>query len=608
MSKAKGGKKQTLAQKQGDKKKLKGGRPRYHQWGIVGAILFVTLFTYLPSLKNDWTNWDDPTYVTENPALIGHNWSSLLCEPFSLNYHPVTMISLGIDHAVWGADAFGYHLTNLLWHLLATALVFFLVRRLAPARTWFTAIFAALLFGIHPLHVESVAWISERKDVLYVSFFLAGLLSYLQYLKKLDNKWLGITFICFVLSVLSKAMAVVFPVILLLIDWYRADRPLRGRVLLEKIPFLLVSLLFGLMAVRIQSQGAIADMETFGLYQRLSFAAYGFVFYLIKAVVPFQMATFYPYPDQAEAASMFYYAMPVVALALLILPFLWWKKDRSGVFGMLFYLITVALVLQFLSVGRAIMADRYTYLPYVGIFFALGYYLDKWAVGKLRISIWAASAAFALVMATICYKQISVWKNSETLWTQVIRHFPDRADEAYANRATYRGKNGRMEEALEDARQALMINARHANALSTQGNILASQGQFEAALESFNRAITEKPDDFKYYQNRAITFANLGRFAEARADFQKAIDLSKGLSPGVFTNKGFMEINQGQFAAGLSDCQQAYRLQPNDPGTNYCLALAHLRNGNVAEARSFGQRAMQLGYPLSPEMQQQLGL
>ena len=276
------------------------------------------------------------------------------------------MISLGIDYQLWGLNPFGYHLGNLIIHLINTLLVFFFVRQLAPKSLVFVPFFTALVFGIHPMHVESVAWISERKDVLYVLFFLLGLITYLKFLGNKSLKIFALVILFFCLSLLSKAMAVVFPVVLLLIDWFKG-RQWNIRVGMEKVPFFFLSLVFGVTAYQIQSGGAIAEFDHFTFIDRMVFAAYGFCMYLVKAIVPVQLSAFYPYPFVAGGAVPgYYYAMPIIAVLLLGGAVAVYKKSKAPLFGLGFYLVTVALVLQFISVGKAIMADRYTYLPYVG--------------------------------------------------------------------------------------------------------------------------------------------------------------------------------------------------------------------------------------------------
>ncbi len=583
-------------------------KPNYKNWLILGGLLLITLLVYLPSLNNGWTNWDDQVYVLENIYLQTHDWMALLTQSFSSNYHPLTMISLGIDHVFWGEDAFGYHLTNLIFHLCATGLVFVFVRRLAPERSWLTAAFTALIFGIHPLHVESVAWISERKDVLYCTFFVGGLISYLRYIKKLEKKYLYLAFLLFLLSVLSKAMAVVFPVILILIDWYRQDRPLNKMVLLEKIPFFIVSLGFGVAASKIQAQSAIADFESLTIFQRIMFAAYGFIMYLVKAIVPFQLATFYPYPTAVEASTSLYTFMPILAAIVVITPILLHKKIRPVVFGILFYLITVALVLQFVSVGRAIMADRYSYIPYIGVFFGIGYYLDQ-AKGKmLRTGVLVGAGIFAIYLITVTRSQIGVWKDSETLWTQVLNEYPDKALQAWVSRGRYRVKQGRYIDALSDIEIAQKINPDDASVYDLRGTILARQGKLQESLPNFNKAIQLDAEKSKFFQNRAINLAQLNRYKESEADFKRALELKKGKDFKIHMNRGIMYLNAGRPNDAMSDCSVSYKLKPDDPINNYCLAQAYFQLGNIEEARRYAIRATQLGYRLPPELKQKLGL
>jgi tetratricopeptide (TPR) repeat protein len=572
----------------------------------LACVLGFTLILYIKSLNNGWTNWDDDVYVMENIHLLHHNWLALVSKPFSLNFHPLTMLTLGLDHVIWGSNPFGFHLSNLLFHLMATSLVFVFIRKLAPRRSWFTATFTALVFAIHPMHVESVAWISERKDVLYMTFFMAGLISYLRYVKKQESKYILFAFLFFLMSVLSKAMAVVFPIILILLDWYM-KRPFNKRAWLEKIPFLIVSVIFGMLAVRIQSQGAIAQLDIITMTQRITFGCYGFIMYLVKAIIPFQLSAFYPYPFVYEAESALYYTMPVWSIALFSAAILLQKKSRTFTFGILFYAVTIALVLQFLSVGKAIMADRYTYLPYVGIFFIIGFYLDFYLVKSRRIWMYLASGIFVLAMSLITFNQISVWKDSETLWTQVIQEFPDKAGDAHGNRGNYLGKKGRIDEAMNDGQKALSIDSTNAKAYALIGNLFAQKGNYNQAIANFSAAIKFDPKDYNHYQNRAVSFAILNQFTNAESDFNQAIELAKGENQEIYTNRGIMYLNQGKFDAAIADCMHCQKIVPTSPANNYCLAQSLFKQGRLDEARTYAVRARKFGYQLPVELVRGLG-
>ncbi len=573
------------------------------------ALLVVTFIAFFPSLQNGFTNWDDPVYVTENSQLFNADWGALLTEPFSLNYHPLTMLSLGINYQISGLEPFGYHLTNLLLHLINTLLVFFFILRLAPKASIFVPFFTALIFGIHPMHVESVAWISERKDVLYVLFFMAGLITYLRYREKQEMKWLLITGLLFVLSLLSKAMAVVFPVVLILIDWFKG-RKLDQRAWLEKVPFFALSLFFGGLAYKIQSGGAITDFASLSIVQRFVFAGYGFCMYLIKAIVPVQLSAFYPYPDLQASMPAYFFLFPLIAIGLMAWALWRSKENRVPLFGLGFYLVTVALVLQFISVGKVIMADRYTYLPYVGVFFLLFHYLFAYAEKKssFHTPSKGIAIAFALIMVAITFQRNQVWKDSETLWTDVINKFPERADEAYANRGSFRGRSGRIDEAIPDLEKAISINPKMANVYESMGNAYGSKGQMDKSLEAFSKAIELEPDNANYFLNRAISHAMMQRYDQALQDFDQAIQLQPTGSQlaAIYANRAILYLNRNDVPNAEADANQSLRLNPNQPTAHYVMAKVYATKNQKAQALQSAQKAKQLGFNVPEDFMRQI--
>jgi protein O-mannosyl-transferase len=268
--------------------------------------------------------------------------------PVSLNYHPLTMFSLAVNYSFSKLNTYGYFFTNILFHLLNTLLVFIFLYRLSGKKFWVGAV-SALLFGIHPMHVESVAWASERKDVLYCFFFLASCITYLSYLETKQVKYIVYCFVLFLLSCLSKAMAIPLPLVLVLIDFYR-QRQFTFKTIAEKIPFFALTLVFGLLALNIQSKEAIADFQVFTLPQRFMFAAYGFMMYWVKLFVPWKLSAFYNYPS-LDGVTLVYQAAPLIVLLLVLGPaFYFYKKNRDHfrvwVFGMGFFIAMVAMVLQ----------------------------------------------------------------------------------------------------------------------------------------------------------------------------------------------------------------------------------------------------------------------
>ena len=344
-------------------------------------ILAITFMAFTPCLKNGFVNeWDDDLYVRGN-ADIQHLSVQTTARVFSsfyaATYLPVTMLSYMLDHQLGGLDPFGYHLTNLIFHLLNCLLVFWLVGMLS--RNILVSFITALLFGVHPLHVESVAWISERKDVLYAAFFLLSMISYCYYLKTRKrgrSYWLAVVF--FALSLLSKAMAITMPLLLLLTD-YLSGRPRERGVATDKIPFFSLALCVGLVGFF----GQVPAMRTghvLSFFEKCLCPSYACLFYLGKILWPTKLSCYYPFTGIKD--------LPVYLfslggwLALLVLTLRSATRTRKVVFGVFFFLITLLPVLQFVQMGLAIVADRYVYLASLGIFYLIAEGI-VWAYGKV---------------------------------------------------------------------------------------------------------------------------------------------------------------------------------------------------------------------------------
>lgn len=554
-------------------RKSQSGSSHQRLWIILPLVftLVVTWMLYRPALHYGFTNWDDPSYVLENPHVKNLNGESiryLFSNPSASNYHPLTMISLGIDYKnspgdknrpgiVENLDASRFHSTNILLHIINIVLVWLFIYMLA-GRRWIMATITAGLFAIHPMHIESVAWIAERKDVLYTMFLLFGLIVYLRYLESKKLIWLIPVFTFYILSLLSKPAAVIFPLILMAVDYYKC-RTFNIKTLGEKIPFLLLSVLFGIITVMIQSQDAIAEMKVFTLFQRIMFASYGFIMYIIKLVVPFSISAYYPYPTTIAGGPVpwFYYVTPILVVVLGVAVYLSLRKTRVLLFGLLFYFFSVMLVLQFVSVGTAIMADRYTYLSSVGIFFIIGYFTDRGFTGKtsawypVRWLVAGAVACMVLYNIVVSTGQVKVWENSETLWTDVIEKYPS-SEVAYKNRGNYYGNSNLTEKALDDYTIYIKLKPDDATAYSNIGNIYGLRNEIEKSLEAYSKSIALDSTDFKTYLNRAITYAKAKQFTASVADYDKALQLLPGAVE-VYSNRAYTLLEMGNYEGALQD-------------------------------------------------------
>lgn len=554
------------------------------------VLLLVTFGAYMPSLQNKFVNWDDPDYVTQND-LVRQSWDKvgfkkIMTTPIAGNYHPLTILSLRADYQLGQKKAFQFHLTNLILHLLNTLLVFYFVYLLAQ-RKWLIAFITGLLFGVHPMHVESVAWVAERKDVLYTFFFLGGLVFYLKYL--VQPKWSNyvILSVLFVLSLLSKPAAVVFPVVLLLIDFYK-KRPVTAKIFLEKIPLFIAAFLMGLLTIQSQSVSAIGDFQDFSIIQRFMLSSYAFLMYLLKAFVPFKLSAFYPYPDAKQAFPVIFYISPVLVLLLFATATWAIKKSRLWIFSLLFYFVTIALVLQFVSVGGALMAERYTYVPYIGLFFLLGYGVNWIWEGNLskglKYGVVGLMAAFSIAMAVLSFQRCQVWENSLVLWTDVVNKYPDhylghitRGHYLYAATKDY-------DKALIDYKNGLAIRADY-DAFLNQGVIFRRQGKRGKALESFQKAISMQPQKAEGYANRGNLYFDQKNWDKALSDYNKALEINPQ-NFRTYTNRGAVYASVRQYDKAIADYAKAIQYRPNYAAAYLNRALLHTEVNNHQKAVS----------------------
>lgn len=574
----------------------------------LAGIILITFIAFSPSLKNGFTNWDDNVYIGENDLIKSVKVDNIKKmfdteNHVSLNYHPITILSLAIDYKLSGYHAKTYHITNLLFHLLNTALVFWFIFLLSNKKIMVAAI-VALFFGIHPMHVESVAWISERKDVLYTFFFMGALVAYYKYLdaegKKKIMLYVFILVLLF-LSILSKAMAVVLPVVFLLIDYYKA-RKFDKYVLLEKIPFFALSFLFGSMALHIQSEGAaIAKYETFTLLERLAFPAYGIIVYIYKLFLPTHLSCFYPYPHLVEGhLPTLFYVCPLIIVLLFVLIFFSLKKSKILAFGFLFFIITIALVLQFISVGQVILAERYSYVSYIGLLFPIAMSYD-WIQQQTekKFNIYKQLSMLLLILySTICvwltFERTKVWKNSDVLWTDAIKKFPD-SEASYRNRGSYlinkkaydlgEKRVGEMEidRALEDFNISIHLNPNSAKVFTNRANIFGLKGRFDLALADYSKAIELDKTDEQTFFNRAVTYSMMKNYDKAIEDYNIALKMKPDFISAQ-KSRAYAYVDKGDYGKAIADLNEVILLD-NTNATNYFYrGTAYFNNGNALAA------------------------
>ncbi|MEZ4885868.1 MAG: tetratricopeptide repeat protein [Chitinophagales bacterium] len=574
-----------------------------HQWMALAAILVITFLCFTPTLTSDFIRtWDDGVYVTNNNQLKPLSFETvrkIFTSTVGSNYNPLPIFTFAIEKQLFGFNPFPYHFNNVLLHLGATALVFWLI--LAMRIRWEVAVFVSLLFGIHPMRVESVAWITERKDVLFGLFYIAALIAYTYRIRALKEKqrqkarkYFWWCFALFIPALFSKIQAVSLPLSLLALDYY-FKRRLSFRLLLEKTPFFLLSLTFGLMGVFfLDKTGALGSNDVFRLSERLLFAPYNLCVYLYKLFVPYPMATFYPYPNRiAGWLPTVYYVAPLVLLAVTA-GVLWsLKHTRVLAFGFLFFLFNVVFVLQVVGAGAAFTADRFTYIPYLGLFFVMGmglnYLLQKFPQSKTVIL--SISALYLLNLAFYTFQHSKVWKNDETLWTYTIEHYP-RAWQGLVNRADYYGRKNDIPKALADYDQAIKVNSGFVDAYNNRGNLYFRLGKDLLALKDYDKALQIRPKNHRALGNRGAIYYRMGQYQKALQDLDKALELNKNYEDG-YLNRGVVHSVLGQYPQAKADFDELLRLSPNHVLAFYWRGLALQNMGNFPAAIADFTQAIQ---------------
>ncbi|MDP9229981.1 MAG: tetratricopeptide repeat protein [Bacteroidota bacterium] len=559
---------------------------------VIPFILIVIFLAYIPALKAGFVNWDDGDYVNDNRLIKDFsNLKLLLTTPVQGNHHPLTMLSLAFNYAISGLNGWSYHLLNLLLHLINSFLVFRLAMLLSNRNT-IIAFTTAILFGIHPMHVESVAWVSERKDVLYSLFFLGGLITYTKYADTGSRKQYFLTILLLVFSLLSKAAAVIFPVALFCIDILR-KRKFTFKLFLEKVPFFILAMIDGIVTYLTQTEAGTTGAGLFGLGTRILMGFYGIMMYVLKMIAPFNLSPFYPFPAVNESLPIQYFLSPLFFIALVVLVFYSLKRSRVIAFGILFYLVNLLLVLQFLPVGSAVIAERYTYIPYIGLFYIIGWLIDRYTKSNITKAIYILLPV-SLILAIGTFKQSGTWISGATLWDHAIKTQPsaqafgNRAlllrkeknydlaieyysnaiklnsvyHEAYANRGNVYFDLNKLDLAYQDYKKALSIKPGYHPALDNLGALFALQGQYDSAIKYTSMAISIKPDYRSAYRNRGYTYIQLKRHDEAIKDFRKFLEYDPN-DPDVYNTIGICYRAQGKNQEAISSINKAIELNPD---------------------------------------------
>jgi hypothetical protein len=602
--------KNNPVQVESEAKQRKAKEKNISLWPWIIPIVVITGISFLPMLKNQLTNWDDEYYIVQNNLLKGPDWAGIFSQPVVSNYHPITILSLALNYAMTKLEPSSYLITNLLLHLVDTGLVFYFIWLISGKKIWVAA-FTAIVFGIHPMHVESVAWISERKDVLYTLFFLLSLIQYWYFLKAGKTKNLVYCFLFFGLSLLSKPAAIILPFVLFLLDyWY--GQSLKKNIAL-KIPFFVLSIGFAILTVKIQSKTAIAGLDFYPLWARFFFATYTSMTYIIRFFVPYPLSTFHPFPSLKNLGLPIWIS-PLVMLA--ILTFVWLKrKNKLIVFSFFFFMINLGLVLQIIPIGGTLISERYTYVPYIGMAFIIGMMLDKYSTSTNRSFLWGIPALGLLVFCVITFQRTKVWKDSDTLWTDVIKHFPD-APVPRTNRANYliristnagTKEKELLERALEDCTVALKAKPNHAKGYENRQNVYLRFNKDSLALSDANSLIRLEPKNRLGYYTKGVCYQRFNMPDSAIKYFDECLKLSPN-TDFALNNRGSLLFNYyKKYKEAMADFTKAIQINPQGDyylNRSYC----HYQLGEIELAKSDARMAIQKNIQVQESYKQLLKL
>lgn len=492
-------------------------------------LLFLAIASFLvfsPCLQNSFVNLDDPDYITENPAIRSlsfENLKKIFSTTTLTSYCPLTILSFALEYHFFGLSSTAIHLDNVLLHVLNGLLVFSLIRYLTRNDT--LAFGTALLFTLHPLRVESVAWAVERKDVLHAAFYLGGLICYLRSRQDNDRRKPIITaYVLFVLACLSKPQAISFPLALLTLDYFLTGK-LSWQQLWTKVLFFLTAGIF--FWITFSSVEPSNDIGHYSILDKCLLSGYSFTMYLLKIIFPTSLSALYPAPQ--KIGSIFFW--PVYLNALLAVTFLagTWKlllSNRFWAWGLLFFVTLISLPLAHIWTTGVPLSDRFSYLASIGIAYtltkaALALYNKFSAANVQRIAL-CTFAVYILFLGISTFERCGVWKDSLRLWNDVIGQHPN-IPVAYNNRGNTYNRLEKLDLALSDYTKAIELDPHYSVAHNNLGVVYYKEGMCKEAITSYNKAIALDPENLEAYNNRAACYAQTGLYAQALEDINYVI-------------------------------------------------------------------------------------
>jgi len=557
------------------------------------SVILITFIVFVPAINNEFMNWDDDVNVFENPNVqqfTSESITNIFTSHVIGNYNPLPIFTFAIENHFFGLNPTPHHVTNIILHLICTILVFWFALSLGLKLPG--ALIVALLFGIHPMRVESVAWITERKDVLFGMFYIASLIAYIYLLETKKKRFYFIILILAILSMLSKIQAVTLPLSMLAVDYLR-KRPLKLNLIIEKIPIFILSLVTGIVGIYFLGQAESLHFENYPFYERLLIGTYSLIVYITKAIFPYQLSALYPFPKAGELSVMFYLS-PLILAGLIYLVIRSAKRTRVVVFGSLFFLFNIVFLLQVVGAGQGFIADRFTYIPYIGLFFIFGYgiiyIINK--KPKLKWIITTGIIIYMIIFCVITWNRNHIWSNSETLWTDVLSKYKNVAV-AYNNRGKYFREQDKYDLALADYNKCLSINPDGYNTYNNRGKIYFDQGNDELALADFNKCLELNPEFVSGLANRGSLYGKLGQYEDAVEDLNKALTLNPN-HINSYSNRSLIYFFMTEYELATKDCDTYIKFRPDEADMYDLRGLCKRLSGKNNEAIADHNTAIRL--------------
>ena len=564
---------------------------------LLSSLIFICFLVYFSSLSNGFTNLDDQVQVVQNTSIKTFQLLDIFQSTSVGMYQPVSSLFYALTYQLGGLNAKAFHLLSLLFHCFNILLLFSLFKKISFSNP--IALIACSIFALHPMQVESVAWVSAFSTLCFTSFLLLALLNYFKYNENQKKSSIILSYLFFILACFAKSAAIIFPILLICIDWFYYERR-TIKVIWTKLIFFAVSVTFGIITLfSRESAGHLSDLSiSFGLFDRFFLICHSILFYPFKFIFPNQLSAFYAYPPLTEGfLPIDYYLSP--AVLLVIVGFFWKFKPHKLIwFGTSFYLVGIALVLQFIPVGNQVTTDRYIYLPMIGLLIILSHLISR----IKQVNIKYAFIILPIVLSFISFERTKVWESDQRIWTDVIEKNP-RVAQAHNNLGSYYVQQGDAKKALAFFNEAITLKPYYADAFSNRGSLHSQMGKSKEAMQDFNRAIKLRAHADAYF-NRANELVKAKDLNSAILDYNESIKLAKRAD--VYTNRAFANAQLGNLELAFSDLKTAIKINANYGQAYFLYGMMLNSQGNKQLACQHLNRAMKLKHVKAKQAWEQL--